>query len=39
MSQNMTLPDLDPETTVSGIAIDPKSLERVVPSTRRADGS
>jgi partner of Y14 and mago protein len=35
----MTLPDLYPETTTAGIAVDPKTLERVVPTTRRADGS
>ncbi|KAG9103274.1 hypothetical protein FRC06_011511 [Ceratobasidium sp. 370] len=35
----MSLPPLDPEQTVSGITVDPRTLERVVPSTRRADGS
>ncbi|KAG8744884.1 hypothetical protein FRC10_009254 [Ceratobasidium sp. 414] len=35
----MSLPPLDPEQTISGITVDPKTLERVVPSTRRADGS
>ncbi|KAF8609328.1 hypothetical protein BDV93DRAFT_540663 [Ceratobasidium sp. AG-I] len=35
----MSLPPLNPDQTVSGIAIDPKTLERVVPSTKRADGT
>ncbi|CCA72543.1 hypothetical protein PIIN_06480 [Serendipita indica DSM 11827] len=35
----MPLPDVFPETTASGIAVDPKTLDRVVPATRRADGS
>ncbi|KIY51577.1 hypothetical protein FISHEDRAFT_11960, partial [Fistulina hepatica ATCC 64428] len=32
-------PPLTPETTVSGISIDPHTLERVIPESRRADGS
>ncbi|KAG8705521.1 hypothetical protein FRC12_019184 [Ceratobasidium sp. 428] len=35
----MSLPPLVPDQTVSGITVDPATLERVVPSTRRADGS
>ncbi|KAG8682608.1 hypothetical protein FRC08_014854 [Ceratobasidium sp. 394] len=35
----MSLPPLNPDQTVSGITVDPRTLERVVPSTRRADGS
>ncbi|PVG03486.1 hypothetical protein CPB86DRAFT_779200 [Serendipita vermifera] len=35
----MSLPDLNPETTAAGIAVDPRTQERVVPATRRADGS
>ncbi|KIM29510.1 hypothetical protein M408DRAFT_328764 [Serendipita vermifera MAFF 305830] len=35
----MTLPPLNPETTAAGIAVDPKTLDRVVPATRRADGT
>ncbi|KAF9519170.1 hypothetical protein BS47DRAFT_1337391 [Hydnum rufescens UP504] len=34
-----TLPPIDPERTASGIAVDPKTLERVVPQTKRPDGS
>jgi partner of Y14 and mago protein len=37
-SPNMSLPPLNPQQTASGIAIDPRTLERVVPSSRRADG-
>jgi partner of Y14 and mago len=35
----MTLPPLNPETTTAGIAVDPKTLDRVVPATRRSDGT
>jgi len=35
----MSLPPLNPQQTVSGIAVDPRTLERVVPTSRRADGS
>ncbi|KAG8733775.1 hypothetical protein FRC11_002549 [Ceratobasidium sp. 423] len=35
----MSLPPLNPDQTPSGIALDPRTLERVVPSTRRADGT
>lgn len=33
-----TLPPVHPDTTASGIATDPSSQERVVPSSVRADG-
>ena len=35
----MSKPPLFPEQTASGIAIDPRSLDRVIPESRRADGS
>ncbi|EMD41068.1 hypothetical protein CERSUDRAFT_37833, partial [Gelatoporia subvermispora B] len=35
----MSKPAIVPETTVSGIAVDPRTLERVIPETRRPDGS
>lgn len=35
----MSKPPLFPQKTASGIAIDPRSLDRVVPESRRADGS
>ena len=35
----MSKPPLFPQQTTSGIAIDPRSLDRVVPESRRADGS
>ncbi|CAE6522449.1 unnamed protein product [Rhizoctonia solani] len=35
----MSLPPLNPEKTASGISVDPRTLDRVVASTRRADGS
>ncbi|CAE6457471.1 unnamed protein product [Rhizoctonia solani] len=35
----MSLPPLNPEQTPSGISVDPRTLDRVVASTRRADGS
>jgi len=34
-----TLPPLDPERSTAGIAVDPRTLERVVPRTKRSDGS
>lgn len=34
-----TLPPLNPKKTASGIVVDPQTLERVVPESRRADGS
>lgn len=33
-----TLPPIVPERTTAGIALDPKTLERVVPQTKRTDG-
>lgn len=35
----MSKPDIIPKTTVSGIAVDPRTLERVIPESRRPDGS
>ncbi|ORY35371.1 hypothetical protein BCR39DRAFT_509125 [Naematelia encephala] len=35
----MSLPPLNPDKTTSGIIVDPSTLERVVPSSKRADGS
>ncbi|KLO16341.1 hypothetical protein SCHPADRAFT_823297 [Schizopora paradoxa] len=35
----MSLPDMDPKKSVSGITIDPYTRERVIPESRRADGS
>ncbi|KAG9127337.1 hypothetical protein FRC07_014747 [Ceratobasidium sp. 392] len=35
----MSLPPLVPEQSASGITVDPNTLDRVVPATRRADGS
>ena len=35
----MSKPDIIPETTVSGIAVDPRTLERVIPESRRPDGT
>ncbi|CAE6532765.1 unnamed protein product [Rhizoctonia solani] len=35
----MSLPPLNPDQTPSGITVDPRTLDRVVASTRRADGS
>ncbi|OCH93609.1 hypothetical protein OBBRIDRAFT_790133 [Obba rivulosa] len=35
----MSKPAIIPDTTVSGIAVDPRTLERVVPESRRPDGS
>jgi len=34
-----TLPPVDPERSASGIVVDPNTLERIVPSTKRADGT
>ncbi|KAF8312829.1 hypothetical protein DL93DRAFT_2059600, partial [Clavulina sp. PMI_390] len=34
-----TLPPIVPERTTAGIAVDPTTLERVVPESKRADGS
>ncbi|KII94801.1 hypothetical protein PLICRDRAFT_25528 [Plicaturopsis crispa FD-325 SS-3] len=35
----MSLPPLVPDKTVAGIAVDPRTLERVIPESRRPDGS
>ncbi|KAI0269272.1 hypothetical protein BC834DRAFT_865628 [Gloeopeniophorella convolvens] len=35
----MSKPPLFPEQTASGIAVDPRTLDRVIPESRRADGS
>ncbi|GBE79285.1 hypothetical protein BKA93DRAFT_772199 [Sparassis latifolia] len=35
----MSKPALFPETTTAGIAVDPRTLERVIPESRRPDGS
>jgi len=35
----MSRPPLNPEKTVAGIAIDPRSLERVIPESHRPDGT
>ncbi|WWD18917.1 hypothetical protein CI109_103373 [Kwoniella shandongensis] len=35
----MSLPPLNPEKTAAGIIVDPKTLERVVPQSRRSDGT
>jgi len=35
----MSKPPLFPEKSASGIAVDPRTLDRVVPESRRSDGS
>ncbi|KAK1224418.1 hypothetical protein PQX77_012714 [Marasmius sp. AFHP31] len=35
----MSLPPIDPSKTNAGIVVDPQSFDRVVPESRRADGS
>ncbi|KAK7470726.1 hypothetical protein VKT23_002148 [Stygiomarasmius scandens] len=35
----MSKPAIDPKKTTAGITVDPHTLERVVPESRRADGS
>ncbi|GLB33734.1 putative mago binding protein [Lyophyllum shimeji] len=35
----MSRPPIHPEQTVAGIAIDPQTLERVIPESKRPDGS
>lgn len=32
-------PPLAPELTAAGIAVNPRTLERVIPATKRLDGS
>ncbi|KAJ4466521.1 hypothetical protein J3R30DRAFT_3663652 [Lentinula aciculospora] len=34
-----SLPPIDPTKTASGIALDPQTLQRVIPESRRSDGS
>ncbi|KAJ7179924.1 hypothetical protein C8R43DRAFT_1117268 [Mycena crocata] len=34
-----SLPPLNPDKTVAGIALDPQTLERVIPESRRPDGT
>ncbi|KAL5508143.1 hypothetical protein ACEPAH_5761 [Sanghuangporus vaninii] len=35
----MSKPDISPKTSTAGIAVDPKTLERVIPESKRPDGS
>jgi len=35
----MSLPPINPEKTLSGIAVDPMTLDRVIPESKRPDGS
>jgi len=35
----MSLPPINPDKTLSGIAVDPQTLDRVIPESRRPDGS
>ncbi|ORX38681.1 hypothetical protein BD324DRAFT_621921 [Kockovaella imperatae] len=35
----MSLPPVNPEKTASGIIQDPRTLERIVPTSKRSDGS
>ncbi|WWC93691.1 hypothetical protein V866_000527 [Kwoniella sp. B9012] len=35
----MSLPPVNPERTASGIIVDPRTLERVIPQSRRKDGT
>ncbi|KAJ7591155.1 hypothetical protein C8J56DRAFT_887579 [Mycena floridula] len=35
----MTLPPINPSKTAAGIAIDPQTLERVIPESKRPDGT
>ncbi|GJE84678.1 Mago-bind domain-containing protein [Phanerochaete sordida] len=35
----MSKPDIIPKTTASGIAVDPRTLDRVIPESRRPDGT
>ena len=35
----MSKPAIVPETTASGIAVDPRTLERIIPESRRPDGT
>ncbi|KAF9006449.1 hypothetical protein BDQ17DRAFT_1171441, partial [Cyathus striatus] len=35
----MSKPPINPDKSVAGIALDPQTLERVIPESRRPDGS
>ncbi|KAF8913836.1 hypothetical protein CPB84DRAFT_1956651 [Gymnopilus junonius] len=35
----MSRPPLDPEKSVAGIIVDPNTLQRVIPESRRSDGT
>ncbi|CAK5275669.1 unnamed protein product [Mycena citricolor] len=35
----MSLPPLNPQKTAAGITVDPQTLDRVIPESRRADGT
>jgi len=35
----MSRPPLNPEKSVAGIALDPQTLERVIPESKRPDGT
>jgi hypothetical protein len=35
----MSRPPVVPDTTTAGIAVDPRTLERVIPTSKRPDGS
>ena len=35
----MSKPPLFPQQSASGIAVDPRTLDRVIPESRRADGT
>ncbi|OCF76095.1 hypothetical protein I204_03394 [Kwoniella mangroviensis CBS 8886] len=35
----MSLPPINPDRTASGIIVDPRTLERVIPQSRRKDGT
>lgn len=39
LGTNMSKPAIIPDTSVAGIAVDPRTLERVIPESRRPDGS
>jgi len=35
----MSLPPINPDKSIAGIAVDPKTLDRVIPESKRPDGS
>lgn len=35
----MSKPPINPEKTLAGIAVDPSTLDRVIPESKRSDGS